>query len=151
MILDRLAHAERYRGLHPRLAAGLDWLLRQDWNELADGRLAICGDELAAIIESGSTAAPETRRYESHQRHLDIQYSIAGGERIGWCAAADLPPGAQEGPDIWFHPLPDAAQDLVVAPGSFAIFAPGEGHRPCCHLAGRTAAFRKCVVKVAWP
>ena len=150
MILDLLANHAWYHPLHPRLKPAFAWLAAQDWATSADGKVAIDGENLYAIIESGITTVAATRQFESHQRYLDIQYVISGGERMGWCPAAGVEPGVQAGPDLWFHPEPAASQQLVVTPGHFAIFAPMEAHKPCCLLADRAAAFRKCVMKVAW-
>ncbi len=150
MILDLLANHTCYHPLHPRLQAAFAWLAAQDWATVADGTVVIAGEDLRAIIESGTTAAPATRKFESHRRHLDIQYVISGGERMGWCPAAGVAAGEQAGPDLWFHPEPQASQQICVTPGHFAIFAPLEAHKPCCLLGDRPATFRKCVVKVAW-
>ena len=150
MILDLLANRTWYHPLHPRLKPAFDWLTAQDWAKVVDGKQAIDGENIHAVIESGTTAAPATRKFESHQRYLDIQYVISGGERMGWCPAAGVEPGQAAGPDLWFHPEPKSSQQLVVTPGHFAIFAPMEAHKPCCQLADKAAAFRKCVVKVSW-
>lgn len=150
MILDLLANGTWYHALHPRLQPAFAWLLAQDFAKLADGKHPIDGELIHAIVESGTTAAPAARKFESHRRYLDIQLSLAGGERMGWCPAAGVQPGEQAGPDLWFHPEPKASQSVSVPPGTFAIFAPMEAHKPCCVLADRPAAFRKCVVKVSW-
>lgn len=150
MILDLLANHTWYLPLHPRLQPAFAWLLAQDWGAVADGRQAIDGENIFAITESGQTAAPAARRCESHRRYLDIQYVIAGGERMGWCPAAGAQPGVEEKPDLLFHPEPPDLAFIRVLPGQFAIFLPLEVHKPLCHLGGAAAAFRKCVVKVAW-
>ena len=150
MILDQFANHPAYLTMHPRFARAFAWLASQDWASVADGKLPIDGEDLIAIIEGGTTAAAANKRFESHRRYLDIQYVISGGERMGWCPASAMEPGDQAGPDIWFHPEPRVSQQLVVTPGQFAIFIPGEGHKPCCLLAGDPAPFRKCVMKVAW-
>jgi biofilm protein TabA len=150
MILDLLAHASWYHPMHPRLKPAFAWLHEQDFTKLADGSYPIDGEVIRAIVESGTTAAPASRKYESHQRFLDIQVPISGGERMGWCPAAGIQPGEQAGPDLWFHSEPASAQLLTVMPGSFAIFAPLEAHKPCCTAFDKPAPFRKCVVKVAW-
>jgi biofilm protein TabA len=150
MILDLLSNHQAYLALHPRFPTAFSWLVRQDWASVADGRLAIDGDDVFAIVESGTTAAPSTRRFESHRRYLDIQLVISGGERMGWCPAPAMDAGDQAGPDIWFHPEPRQSQQLVVHPGQFAIFIPGEGHKPCCLLDSDPAPFRKCVVKLSF-
>ncbi len=150
MILDLLANRTWYHPIHPRLKPAFDWLLAQDWAKIPDGKMAIDGELIYAIIESGTTAAAATRKFESHQRYLDIQYIVSGGERMGWCPAAGVKPGEQAGPDIWFHPEPQAAQLVEVKPGEFIVFLPMEAHKPCCLLADKPAPFRKCVVKVSW-
>jgi biofilm protein TabA len=150
MLFDRLADASRYANLSPRLAAGFAWLQGRDWSQVADGRHVIDGEDLFAIVEGGTTFDPAVRRYESHRTYLDIQLSLEGGERIGWCPALAMPAGNQEGPDIWFHAEPEYGQLLTVIPGWFAVFLPGEGHKPCCRLAELGRPFRKCVVKVKW-
>lgn len=150
MILDLLANHAAYHALHPRLKPAFAWLAAQDWGRIADGRVAIDGEDVFAIIEAGTTAAPATRRFESHRRYLDIQYVISGGERMGWCPAAGIAAGEQAGADIWFHPEPPVSQLITALPGHFVVFAPAEAHKPCCLLAEAPAPFRKCVVKVAW-
>ena len=150
MILDLLANRTWYHPLHPRLQPAFDWLAAQDWAKLADGKVAIDGENLHASIEAGTTAAPAARKFESHRRYLDIQYLISGGERMGWCPAAGVQPGEAAGPDLWFHPEPKVTQQVIVTPGSFVIFFPMEAHKPCCLLADKPAPFRKCVVKVSW-
>ena len=150
MILDLLANRALYDPLHPRLRHAFDWLAGLDFATVADGTMAIDGDNIHAIVESGTTADPATRRFETHRRYLDIQYVIGGGERMGWCPTASLAMGEQAGPDLWFHVEPTAGQQILVAPGHFVIFAPGEGHKPLCHLGDAPAPFRKCIVKVSW-
>jgi len=150
MILDLLANHGSYLTLHRRLAPAFAWLTAQDWNRVADGKTLIADEDLFGIVETGTTALAETRKFESHRRYLDIQYEISGGERMGWCPASALSAGIQGGPDIWFHPEPTLPQQVIVTPGYFAIFLPLEGHKPCCQLADAAAPFRKCVVKVAF-
>lgn len=151
MLLDHLANAAAYHGLHPRLAAGFAWLAARDWKTVPDGRHDIDGDLLYASVESGTTFEADLRRYESHRRYLDIQYAISGGERMGWWPGAALPVAEQAGPDLWFHRMPpDDGLMIPVPAGHFTIFLPGEAHKPCCHLGGSPGLFRKCVVKVAW-
>ncbi|MBN8525845.1 MAG: YhcH/YjgK/YiaL family protein [Planctomycetes bacterium] len=150
MILDLLANHAWYLPLHPRLKPAFAWLAAQDFAKLVDGKVAIDGENIFASIESGTTAVPAQRKFESHRRYLDIQVPISGGERMGWVPAASVQPGEQAGPDLWFHPEPKLSQQVTVTPGSFAIFAPLEAHKPCCVLADKPAPFRKVVVKVSW-
>lgn len=149
MILDHLSRTSAYATLHPRLAAGFTWLSAQKWEQLADGRYDIAGDDVYATVDSGTTIELAQRRFESHRRYTDIQYVISGGERMGWMPGNELPISEQAGPDIWFHVQPTKPVNLVrLLPGYFTVFMPGEAHMPICQLDELPAPFRKCVIKV---
>lgn len=151
MILDHLSRHITYATLHPGLADGLRWLADRDWSAIADGRHVIAGESLFAIIESGTTFEADLRRYESHRTYLDIQFAISGGERIGWWPGGEVPVVEQAGSDLFFHRMPpDDGIYLPVLPGFFAVFTPGEIHKPCCNLDADPQPFRKCVLKVLW-
>lgn len=49
--------------------------------------------------------------------------------------------------DVAFYPTPANEFFMDIDPGSFAVFLPGELHRPCVAIDARTT-FRKVVVKV---
>lgn len=78
--------------------------------------------------------------------YADIQYVVSGVERIGYAPLE----GARE------REAYDAARDVaffepgeqfvVLEPGMFAIFLPGDVHAPC-GAAGKPSAVRKIVVK----
>lgn len=98
------------------------------------------------------TEARDARRFESHRRYIDIQVSLTGGEIIDWAPEGALPIEVdfQAGGDIAFHRAPAApAASLRLVPGSFAIFFPGEAHRPLCALESGPDRVRKVVFKVA--
>jgi YhcH/YjgK/YiaL family protein len=150
MILDVLAQHRRYLSLHLRFPAAFAWLAAADWTAIADGRHPIQGDDLFAIVESGPSKDPATRRFESHRAYLDIQVNLAGGERMGWCPAAGLPVVEDFRPDndIRFHAPPAEAAQVLVRPGWFAIFWPEDAHMPFLHPDGGQVAVRKAVLKV---
>src|SRR5262249_18280705 len=82
VILDQLAHAELYRRLGERFAAGFDYLKR-DLAQVADGRYEILGDDVFAMVQSYDTKPQEAGRWEAHRRYADIQFMISGRERMG--------------------------------------------------------------------
>ena len=121
------------------------YLLRNT-NELL-GRNEIDGDRMFVILDRQDGRGRDGARLEAHRRYIDIQYTIAGEEEIGWtplasCTAPDGP--FDETKDIaFFRDAPSAW--LRVSPGSFAIFFPEDAHAP---LAGR-GALVKAIVKIA--
>ncbi len=148
MILTSLAEADAYAGLAPGVAAGLAWLRAFD-PALPDGRHAIDGDAVFALVASYSTGPATEKRFEAHRVHLDLQYVAAGEERILHAplhALTVVDPYDTER-DVAFFADPRASSSLLLRTGDIAILLPGDGHKPGCMAGGRTEV-RKVVVKV---
>ena len=156
MILDQLKHAAAYRNVGANFAAGIDYLLHSDFAHIPDGRYEVIGSHNFAIVQSYTTKPPEKGRWEAHRRYADIQYMLAGGERMGVVSIERTKvEQAYDGErDLEFFMLNSgggggegAPQVLTVEQGSFAIFLPHEVHMPTLMI-DRPAAVRKVVVKV---
>lgn len=148
MILESLDRADALAALHPHFAACFAWLrrLRAD---LPLGRYDIAGDDAYALVQAYTTFPAAERKFESHRRYLDIQFVAAGEECIHFAPLESLPaPQPYDAvKDLQFHGEPAVASALVLGAGTFAIFYPPDGHKPC--LVNREpSAVRKVVVKV---
>ncbi len=147
MILAKLASSQAYAALHPGFSSGFDFLQRPDISQLEDGKIAIDGDRLFAIIARGMGRGMDESPLEFHRRYIDIQYVVSGAEMIGWSPLADcraIRSKYDEATDIGFfsdHPTTWCA----VPADCCAIFYPEDAHAP---LAG-TSPVHKVVVKVA--
>lgn len=148
MILTTLADAAEYEVLGERIAAGLRWLRAFD-PALPDGRHAIDGDEVFALVSTYETGPSTEKRFETHVRHVDLQYVASGHERILHAPAAALAVETpyDEAADVAFHAEPPFASSLLLRPGDLAVFHPGDAHKPGCMAGGRHTV-RKVVVKV---
>lgn len=148
MILTTLADAVPYEALGPRIAAGLAWLRTLD-PAIPDGRHAVDGDDVFALVSSYDTGPSTEKRFETHVRHVDLQYVAAGHERIlhAPAAALEVETPYDEAADITFYAEPPFASSLLMRPGDLAVFFPGDAHKPGCMAGGRHAV-RKVVVKV---
>jgi len=145
VILDRLERSALYEPLHKGFAAAFEFLSRDDLANIPVGKHAIVGDLVYVLVSMDQGRGP-TSRLEAHRKYVDVQYVIAGDERMGWRpieglattepydATKDIEFFADK-PSTWF----------AVEPGQFAIFFPTDAHAP---LAG-TGAIHKAVVKVA--
>ena len=119
-------------GLPAELRDALDLL--PELAQLAPGRYPINGDKLIALVQEMETLVRAQGRFEHHTRYLDVQYLVSGREKIGY-----LPAGTQTllledrlaQADIAFSSSPVAPCELILHPGMFAVFYPGELHRPC--------------------
>jgi biofilm protein TabA len=145
VILDTLAQAGRYVGLHPAFARAFEFLKTADLASLAPGRHELDGDRLYVSIDHQDGRGRDGARLEAHRRYIDIQLTIDGNEEIGWSPLAACSSGTpydalkditffDDRPHTWF-PVPS---------GRFAIFFPEDAHAP---LAGN-GALRKAIVKI---
>lgn len=150
MILDRLANASLYHDAHPGLAAAFAYLARFD-DATADGRQELDGERLYALVQRYVTRPAGEKRWESHRRYLDVQYLVAGRERIDHAPLAMLQGATayDEAKDVIHYAGPAGESSaLCLEAGDFAAFFPEDGHRPGVTADGPAAEVRKVVVKV---
>ena len=147
MILDRLANWERYVKMHPGFKAAFDYLRRPESGNLPAGKHSIDGERLYVMIVRETARGRQRAKLESHRKYIDIQFTVAGAEEIGWkptpeCSAIESPYDA--GKDLGlFGDIPESW--FGVKPLSLAMFFPEDAHAP---LAGQ-GELHKAVMKVA--
>lgn len=148
MIVSSLADAARYDALGAGIAAGLAYLRTFDAS-VPDGRYSIDGDRVFAIVERYETVPGAEKRYESHRRHVDIQFVAAGRERIllAPSRALDVETEYDTEHDLTFYHDPPAGSSVLLRAGDIAILFPEDAHKPGCMAGGRDPV-RKVVVKV---
>ena len=147
MILDLLDRRAKYTDLHKRFTAAFDYLVRQDLTSIPPGRHEVEGMELYASVEHREGRGRDGARLEVHRKYIDIQYTVAGVEVIGWRSLADCSRIAEpfvEERDVGFYAERPETW-LVIPAGHFAIFWPDDAHAP---LAG-TGHVHKVVMKIA--
>ena len=147
MILDALSNEERLRNFHPGFRAAFQFLREADLPQLSDGRQEIDGSRLYAVVVRGQGKGQKGAKLEAHRRYIDIQYSLAGPDVIGWKQVSTCRNPEQEyseAKDIQF--FLDASDSWVTVPqGSFGIYFPQDAHAPM----GSEGPIHKVVVKVA--
>lgn len=117
------------------------------WLDAPLGKSEIDGLKLFCLVSEESTEPMAARRGEFHEQYLDIQLLLRGEEWIGIGPHAYVSEGAEHPhPDLWFVD-DEQTSYLALQPGDFAIFWPGELHRPLCTLTA-PAKVKKLVVKV---
>jgi biofilm protein TabA len=132
------------------LERAFEYLARTDLAALPLGRTAIDGDDVYVTVSEAETRSPEQVRWEAHRRYIDIQLVVRGQEAIGVAAVAGLVTSTpyDAAKDVEFFEPPRESVTLALHAGEFAVFAPGDGHRPSLHLDGPHLT-RKAVVKVS--
>ena len=148
MIVGELKQWRSISGL-AGLEGAFEFLEKNQNQELPLGKHLIEGEDIYAIIVRTPSRAAEAGQFESHRKYIDVQYLDAGMETIGYLPIANLNVTTpyQEPKDVEFYELPENYEKLSMYPGRFAVFFPGEGHLPNCHLGGEHQ-LSKIVVKV---
>ncbi|MEM6160486.1 N-acetylneuraminate anomerase [Erwinia sp. P6884] len=149
MISGRLSDITAANGIDPRLVAIIRQALARQPETLSPGRHDIDGENIFMNVMTFDTQPPHSKCYEQHRHYLDIQILLSGQERIDFG-----PTGAASEPDL-YHDEEDyqlcqaimPCQTMHMLPGMFAIFLPGEPHKPGC-ISEAAQAIHKMVIKV---
>lgn len=128
----------------------LDYLRTHDMMSMEPGVYEIKGRDLYVQVIDAQTNLPDQKRPEVHKYYVDLQYSPAGNEKIGFTpdlGAYQSVEGYNEEKDIMFYEEVDHEVFLKMTPGCFAVFFPWDIHRPACAV-DEPALIRKIVVKI---
>jgi biofilm protein TabA len=133
------------------IATALDYLRLTDFSQLEAGRYPIDGEHVFALVQDPMTQSWETGLPEFHARYIDIQCLLEGEEGIGYAPAnpslINITDQLAER-DIAFVAQQDNESRLFLTPGMFAIFYPGELHRPC-RAPNASMRIKKVVIKIS--
>ncbi|EHM2228832.1 N-acetylneuraminate anomerase [Salmonella bongori] len=136
-------------GLHPRLLDALTLVLAARPQEKAPGRYELQGDNIFMNVMQLTTQMPSEKKAELHEQYIDIQLLLNGTERIMF----GIPGAARQCEEL--HVEEDYQlcskitdeQVVTLRAGMFAIFMPGEPHKPGCAIR-EPEEIKKVVVKV---
>lgn len=147
MIFDSLTNADRYSTLHPLFPRAFEFLRQPDLALLARGRYPIEGESLRAIVEQVAGRSREAAKLECHRQFIDIQYVLAGTDKMGWRALHECrAPLADYQADKDIRFFQDApASWIATPPGVFCIFFPEDAHAPLVSA----GEIHKVIIKVA--
>ena len=132
---------------HPVWNRVFQWL-RALPADAALGHYEIQGEQIYVSIQEYSTLARHEARFESHERYVDLQYTLSGLEGIDWAPRGSLQAEGPFGNDVQFWlPASEPVTTLCQLPRCFAVFYPSDAHRPKVRL-GTQDRVRKLVVKI---
>ena len=147
MIFDRIENADRYAALHPGLAAAFEFLRRPETADLPPGSHEIDGRRVYVDIHRKQGLQRSNITLEAHRKYIDVQYTLAGTDELGWTTTRLLNDVVME-----YDPQKDAELFqgeveawITLPPETFAVLFPSDAH---CAMQG-AGELHKAVVKVA--
>ncbi|EAW3256093.1 YhcH/YjgK/YiaL family protein [Salmonella enterica subsp. enterica serovar Kentucky] len=136
-------------GLHPRLLDALTLALAARPQEKAPRRYELQGDNVFMNVMQLTTQMPAEKKAELHEQYIDIQLLLTGVERIafGMSGAARQCEEMHVEEDYQLCSQIVDEQTITLQAGMFAVFMPGEPHKPGCAV-DEPDDIKKVVVKV---
>lgn len=136
-------------GLHPVLQQALTLAIAANPQEKTPGRYALQGENIFMNVMHFTTQSPEQKKAELHQQYIDIQMLLSGEERIlfGMTDSARQCEEMHIEDDYQLCSQIADEQTMVLKPGKFVIFMPGEPHKPGC-VVQAPMDIKKVVIKV---
>lgn len=151
MITGLLADFEQNKKLLPAaIVRTLEALEGKNLAELEPGCYELEGDKLFYQVQDATLRRRNECQAEAHRSYADIQIPVSGRERYGVALPeADLQATEEcyDSKDVAFFPDPANEFFMDLDPGAFAVFFPGELHRPCVAI-DEPVTVRKIVVKI---
>lgn len=150
MICENIKNAKDYSGINKNFIKAFEFLKNENLKELAIGKYEIEGEEIFALVQEYSTQSPNDKRWESHEKYIDIQMIITGEETMGYVPIDCLETSEDLRPeqDMIFYSETEKGSYINFNYGDYAIFFPEDGHKPGCTF-GEYSNIKKVVVKVA--
>lgn len=148
MIADTLKNAGIYYNVHRNFQKGFEFIADYLRNPKPVGRYEIDGEDVFALVQAYETVAETEKKWESHEKYIDIQCITEGAEIMGWGSKVDFEPctefDAQK--DIVFYHNSEGT-DIKVSANSFAVFFPEDVHKPGCNWK-HLAQVKKVLIKI---
>lgn len=146
MVIDQISNASLYYELGPGIETGLRYLETTDFSSVEPGKYDI-DNGCHVIVQNYLTKPREEKRWEAHQKYIDIQFIADGAELMGYADIRTLRviEKYNESKDVTW--LEGAGSFFTIRAGVFVILFPDDAHMPGVEIAAPDNV-RKVVVKV---
>ena len=150
MIFSSIKNGDTFESYPQAIQTALDYLKSHDFTAMEPGVYEIQGKEIYAEVFDAVTVEADTKKAESHEKFLDVQFLVSGRERLGFTKNTGNYKVAEhiKERDLIFYESVEAEGWIESRPGCFCVFFPSDIHRPEC-ISGESAKLRKVVVKVS--
>ena len=126
MIYDKLENFEKYVGTHEEFKTVAEFIKTNDLLALPVGKSPI--NEKVFYNRQSYMGKPDTDKYESHIKYIDVQIVLKGAEKIKHSTTAPVIDELNEKDCYFPHTTDDGVSTLYE--NTFAVYFPGELHAP---------------------
>ena len=129
----------------------IKFLKSTDFSKLASGSYEL---EKGSYfnLDVAMTEPIEKRKWESHRKHVDIQFVLTGREMIGYQPISAMKALTEEydDKDLYFYEATseEGTVHVPMTEGTFVIFFPGDAHRPLCKVGDDVEKVKKVIMKI---
>ena len=135
MILDTIANASVYEGLHAGIDMALKAVAAYTPENYETGKVELDGDKVFLLRNAYTTNDPANAIFEAHRAYIDVMYMVEGEETIYVKPTSQLSNITKE-----YDPAGDAlladmdadATPVRLTAGSFIVLMPQDAHAPAC-------------------
>ncbi|MDQ0898972.1 MULTISPECIES: YhcH/YjgK/YiaL family protein [unclassified Paenibacillus] len=150
MIIDRISQWEQNQGQYGEaVRRALAYISKVNVADMPS-LLEMDGKRMFVMKQSPTTGTFEEKLAEIHAQHADIHLVVEGEEWQGVASATGnnrmVEDRLEESDYALFEHVENETR-ILLRPGDFSIFWPGEVHRPNCHPKG-SVHLVKLVVKI---
>jgi biofilm protein TabA len=132
MIIDHIKNTSVYTNLNQYFAKAFDYIENLDTSKLQEGRNEIDGENIFVMYVDGANRAREAALLEAHKDYLDLHYTVAGSESLGWLATQECQkidqPYDKANDVALYQDEPKLFVDIL--PEHFCIVWPSDAHMP---------------------
>lgn len=150
MILGCLNEKELIHSIPRNIFNALGFVKNYDMSTINDGRYDIDGDDIYINVMTVNSVNKESKAFEIHHEYVDIQILIDGEECMEYASPLDvIQPLSDYDPVNDFQSVvPNGhISTLLLKQNMFAVFYPGEPHKPTCYI-NEARTIKKAVMKV---
>ena len=126
MIYDKLENFEKYVGAHEEFKTVAEFIKNNDLLALPVGKMPI--NDKVFLNRQSYMGKPDTDKYESHIKYIDVQIVLKGVEKIKYSATEPVIEELNEKDCYFTHTTDDGTSTLFE--NTFAVYFPGELHAP---------------------
>ncbi|VEU59287.1 YhcH/YjgK/YiaL family protein [Mesomycoplasma neurolyticum] len=150
MIYGKLEKINQYKNLHPNLKIAIEWLEKQNLENLELGKYEIKEKDVFALRMDVDAYDDQTVQYETHNVYSDL-HIIIDDEMFYYDDKTELGKEKTEynvSDDYQLFEINNKNNLLKPRINEFLLFLPGDGHAPKYNP--KVKKLKKIVIKIKW-